>query len=243
MVTVTITGRGTTEVEWTGWLDERSWPLLDLAAVSGRRVCVLAAHPDDEVLGAAELISQLAARGQEIVAVWASDGEASHPDSKACSQRELGSIRRAESRAALARLGVRPSATHHFGFPDGGLTAHLDDLARELSHLTDPDDLVITPWAGDGHPDHEAIARAAEGLGAVRWQYPIWMWHWAIPGDDRVPWERMHVAELDDVALKAAAIEEFASQVRPIGSAPEDAAILPRHVVARFLRRFEWFVV
>jgi hypothetical protein len=34
----------------------------------------------------------------------------------------------------------------------------------------------------------------------------------------------------------------FASQVQPIGPSEADAAILPPHVVARFLRQHEWII-
>jgi LmbE family N-acetylglucosaminyl deacetylase len=241
MVTPAIAGRGTTETEWAPWLDARSWAPLDLGSAAGRRVCVLAAHPDDEVLGAAGLISRLRDAGHDIVVVWATDGEASHPGSTALPVGRLGEVRRAESRSALARLGVAAVATHHLGLPDGGLAAQYEELRARLAQIVDAADLVITPWRGDGHPDHEAVAQAADGLGAIRWEYPIWMWHWAMPGDERVPWQQLRVVEVPDITVKAAAIEEFASQIRPIGPAPQDAAVLPPHVVARFLRAREWF--
>jgi LmbE family N-acetylglucosaminyl deacetylase len=232
MVTTAIAGHGTTEVQWTDWLESRHWPSLELTAFSGHRVCVLAAHPDDEVLGAAGLLGQLASAGIPIALVWATDGEASHPDSTATTPTELAAIRRVESRRALTRLGVEPESSHHLGLPDGDLAACLPQLRRELAAIIEPGEIVVTPWSGDGHPDHEAVSEAARGLGSDHWQYPIWMWHWATPGDNRVPWDRLHVVTVGDVAVKASAIEEFAS----------DAAILPPHVVARFLRPFEWFI-
>lgn len=239
-----IAGGGTAEIEWAGWLNSRAWPSLDLSTLphSGR-ACVVAAHPDDEVLGAAGLITHLVQIGVEIGMVWATDGEASHPGSTVMPPENLGRTRRAESGAALARLGIAPRATHHLALPDGQVRPHIGALRHELAQIVNPDDLVITPWEGDGHPDHEAVADAAVGLGAVRWQYPIWMWHWATPADSRVPWNRLHHCVVDDVPLKASAIQEFSTQVRPLGPAEEDATVLPAHVLARFLRPAEWFVV
>jgi LmbE family N-acetylglucosaminyl deacetylase len=243
-VRTAIAGRGTAEVEWAGWLNSRAWPALDLSTLphSGR-ACVVAAHPDDEVLGAAGLITRLAHIGVEIAVVWATDGEASHPGSTVMSAETLGRARRAESRAALARLGIAPTATHHLALPDGQVRPHIGQLHRELAKIVDPDDLVIVPWEGDGHPDHEAVADAAVELGATRLQYPIWMWHWATPADSRVPWGRFHHCVVDNVSRKARAIQEFSTQVRPLGPAEEDATVLPANVLARFLRPDEWFVV
>lgn len=242
MVSPTIVGDGTSEAIWRPWLAAESWPALALSPVSGRRVVVLAAHPDDEVLGVAGLMSRLALLGHELVVVWATDGEASHPGSTAMSAQELGRRRREESRRALARLGVAPSATHHLGLPDGSLSSLRRTLRAELGRIVGADDLVIAPWREDGHPDHEALGEEACLLGAVTWQYPIWMWHWARPADDRVPWDRFRAAAVADVESKAAAISMFGSQVEPLGPAVEDAAILPPHVVARFLRAYEWLI-
>jgi hypothetical protein len=65
------------------------------------------------------------------------------------------------------------------------------------------------------------------------------MWHWATPDDSRVPWSRLRTVAVPDPAAKARAIDAFDTQVRPIGPEIEDAAVLPPHVVARFLRPFE----
>ena len=132
VVTTTIEGAGTTEAVWWPWLAERAWPQLDLAELLGaRRVVVLAAHPDDEVLGVGGLLRRLTACGAPIVVVWATDGEASHPGSTALSPRRLATLRRAESLAGLEKLAVVPSEIHHLGLarwwssrPPGGADRH-----------------------------------------------------------------------------------------------------------------------
>jgi LmbE family N-acetylglucosaminyl deacetylase len=242
MGAATIVGAGTLEATWSPWLAAQAWQPLDTSIARGRRIVVLAAHPDDEILGVAGLMVTLAGLGHEIVVVWATDGEASHPGSTAMSAEQLRDVRRSESLHALAALGVAPAATHHLGFPDGSLGGAHEDLRVALARLVTPDDLVIAPWCEDGHPDHDAVGEAARMLGATAWHYPIWMWHWAAPGDGRFPWDRVRVSPVADVDAKAAAISMFTSQVEPIGPAPEDAAILPPHVVARFVRPYEWIV-
>jgi LmbE family N-acetylglucosaminyl deacetylase len=239
VVTAAIVGDGTTEARWLPWLASRSWPRLDLTEVSGRRVVVLAAHPDDEILGVGGLMVRLATLGHSIGIVWATDGEASHPDSSAISRTELGTLRRDESRRALDDLRLRPAFVHHLGLPDGGVAGARDILRTELRRIVAPGDLVIAPWSFDGHPDHDALGEEATSIGSLTWHYPIWMWHWATPDDERVPWERCRLSAVPNRRTKKAAISRFKSQVQPVGPADVDAAILPPHVVARFLRRHE----
>jgi LmbE family N-acetylglucosaminyl deacetylase len=240
MVTTEIAGAGTSEDVWRPWLAGQVWPELDLAAlVAGRRVVVLAAHPDDEVLGVGGLLRRLASCGSSIVIVWATDGEASHPGSTALAPARLASLRRAESVAAVGELGVRPETSHHLGLPDSGLAECGEQLVDELGRIVDSADVVLAPWRGDGHPDHEAVGEAAAKLTTALIEYPIWMWHWAAPSDDRVPWHRARSVGAVDVGAKAAAIDAFDTQVRPLGPAIADAPVLPAHVIARFQRADE----
>ncbi|HEX3705667.1 MAG TPA: PIG-L family deacetylase, partial [Mycobacteriales bacterium] len=78
-MTATIEGLGTDEAIWKPWLTVDRWTELDLSAALDRRTVVVAAHPDDEVLGAGGLMMKLARMGCPMVVVWATDGEASHP--------------------------------------------------------------------------------------------------------------------------------------------------------------------
>jgi LmbE family N-acetylglucosaminyl deacetylase len=232
-----IAGTGTDEARWRAWPALGALPALDLAG-SGPPL-IVAPHPDDEILGVAGLMAMLGAA--DLVAV--TDGEASHPDSTVHTRAELAAIRRDETREALDRLGVGASAVHRLGQPDGGIDEAAVTVAL-AGHLT-PGRWCLATWRADGHPDHEAVGRAAAAAcaatGAVLLEYPIWAWHWAGPGDDRVPWQRARRIDLTPAAMaaKAAAIEAFPSQIRPLGPAEADAAILPPHVLARFARPFE----
>jgi LmbE family N-acetylglucosaminyl deacetylase len=238
-VSAVIAGRGTPESLWRPWLEVSPWPPLDLDRLAGRRVVVLAAHPDDEVLGVGGLLTALAARCSEIVAVWATDGKASHPGSRALDTEQLGRLRREESRRALTALGVVPTQSVVLGLPDGALGENLPALRVAIRDVVEPDDVVLAPWRLDGHPDHEAVGEVAAEIATTMLEYPIWMWHWAIPDDSRVPWSRLRTVAVPDQSAKARAIDAFDTQVRPIGAEPEDAAILPSHVVMRFLRPLE----
>ncbi|HEX3899275.1 MAG TPA: PIG-L family deacetylase [Mycobacteriales bacterium] len=238
-MSVTIQAHGTAETDWAQWLDLQQWPSLDLAPVAGRRVVVVAAHPDDEVLGAGGLLARLAL-DHEVVMVWATDGEGSHPGSTSLRPEQLAEMRREESKRALVRLGVEPVAVHHLSLPDSALAEHRADLQDRLSELVGPDDLVIANWSHDAHPDHEVVGQVAAGLGGTCWQYPVWLWHWANPADRRIPWDRLRVIDGIDVEMKRDALGMFVSQVQPIGGDPADAAILPPDVLEHFTRATEF---
>jgi hypothetical protein len=66
-----------------------------------RSVAVVAAHPDDDVLGVGGLMTMLADRGERLQLIAVTDGEASHPDP------EIAERRVAESAAALKHIGLR----------------------------------------------------------------------------------------------------------------------------------------
>jgi LmbE family N-acetylglucosaminyl deacetylase len=233
-----INGAGTAEGLWAVWPARAGWPTLDIGAV-GVPV-VVAPHPDDEILGAGGLLAMVGRA--EIVAV--TDGEASHPDSRVYAPAELADIRRRETRTALHRLDPDAEWTvHRLGQPDG----HIDEaaLAARLRTLLTPGRWCLATWRGDGHPDHEAVGRAAARAcresGARLLEYPVWMWHWARPDDDRVPWHRAHRIELTAAArrAKASAVAAFVSQIEPLGPGPGDAPILPPGALARFDRHYE----
>lgn len=235
-----IDGDGTDEATWA------AWPLLDgLAALALTGVTdplVVAPHPDDEVLGAGGLLRRL---GGTVVAV--TDGDASHPGSTVHSPAELAELRRAETEAALVALGRPRTPVVRLGHPDGGVEEHR--LTGQLTELLRPGRWCVATWRGDGHPDHEATGRAAAAAcaatGAVLVEYPVWTWHWARPGQQVVPWQRMRRLELEpaDRSAKAAAIACFRTQIRPIGPAAADAAVLSPGFLARFARAYETFIV
>lgn len=211
------------------------------------RLLVLAAHPDDETLGAAGLIAASAARGAHVRVIVATDGEASHPNSPTHSPAHLAQLRRAEVRAAMAALD--PSITPVFlGLPDGHVTEHVGTLTRYLAPRLDGCTHLVSPWVEDAHPDHEACARAAtavmENVPEIQhWQFPIWAWHWGEPSD--LPWSRLRRIDLslDDLARKQAALDCHRTQHSPLSAAPGDEAMLADHVLAHFSRRYETFVV
>jgi hypothetical protein len=90
-------------------------------------------------------------------------------------------------------------------------------------------------------PSSEAVQarRAARYADQDLLTYPIWMWHWAKPGDFRVPWHRARQVPLDaDVAArKRSAIGAFTSQLTDRDGV--GGPVLPAGIVAHFTRRQE----
>lgn len=212
-------GDGTCEAAWRSWLHGRALPRVPATQLvqAGQRVVVVAPHPDDEVLMVGGLLSLLADAGRSIALVAVTDGEASHPGSTRWTPAQMAQARARESEAALRWLGARASVTR-LGFPDGGVAAQAERLACWLRGLMVPGDLVFTTWSLDGHPDHEATARAvrsaARTTGARVFEVPVWGWHWAAVGESSMPWSRAQLVPLPLPALrrKHAAVQAFATQ-------------------------------
>lgn len=243
-----IVGTGTTADAWAGWPGFADMPMLDTNILLTRRVVIVAPHPDDEVLGCGGLIHHLASVGRPVVLMAVTDGGASHPGSALWPAGALLVTRPRETQDALARLGLSEPCVDRLGIGDGEVTAQEDALTHQLIERLEPDDLVIVTWELDGHPDHEAAGRAAKRACETRaipcLQMPIWAWHWASPGDARVPWARARKFMLDDAALAAKrhALAAFQSQIEPdtsTGAAP----ILPPAVLERLIRPFEVYLI
>jgi LmbE family N-acetylglucosaminyl deacetylase len=206
-----IDAPGTSERDWAAWLRGRAFGGTRVADTES--AVIVAAHPDDEVLGAGGLISVLAAAGARLRLIAVTDGEASHrghADPAALARR-----RTAETAAALRALGAGTAEVVRLRLPDAGVAAREDDLAAALGRLTAGFGVCLAPWDRDMHPDHEAAGRAARRACRRVLCYPVWMWHWASPGDPRVPWDRAVRVPLPPSAVmrKRAAIGCFASQL------------------------------
>jgi len=201
-------------------------------------VVVVAAHPDDEVLGVGGTIAMLAAAGVRLRLIAVTDGEASHPGADPA---RLGQVRAAERTAALAVLGAGRAEVIRLGFPDTALAAREDELAAVLREQCAGFGVCLAPWDGDAHADHEAAGRAARRAGLPVLSYPIWMWHWATPADARVPWPRARQIPLPPAvaAQKRSAIGAFASQLTDRGAGV--GPVLSDGFVAHFTRTQEVF--
>ena len=158
----TAPGQGTGADAWTSALTTTGRDPLTLEGV--RRLVVVSAHPDDESLGAGGLIASATAAGVDVHLVCASDGDGSHPRSPT-HRPEVLAARRVDEYAAGRRPARRRGRLRSAGSscPDGALA---DEVATVTAALVDlvgdgRGTVLASTWTEDGHPDHEAVGRAA----------------------------------------------------------------------------------
>jgi len=185
------------------------YPLTWHAPPAGK-VLVLGAHPDDEVLSCGGILALHARQGDDVHVVIASDGAAGDPAGRYAAAGRDGyvELRRAESRAAAAILGIPPP--EFWDFPDQGL-ARADGLVEKLAATLDAlrPTIVYRPSAIEMHPDHAALAAAFDA--AAR--------RVALRSEDYAydSWVQVHPTHVIDVTevwpWKRRAAEEFVSQL------------------------------
>jgi LmbE family N-acetylglucosaminyl deacetylase len=226
---------GTPVERWTGW--DHPFPPLDLAGCPG--LTIVAPHPDDETLGFGATAAMLAAAGVDVQVVSVTDGGAAYPGLDDQGRAALEGVRRAEVRQAADVLGAGDLV--RLQLPDGAVACQEKWLTKRITELLShfpAGRWCAATWRGDGHPDHEAVGRAAVAAaarsGAVLLEYPVWMWHWARPDDPAVPWRRARRIPLTEAALvaKKSAAQCFSSQIKPMH---DTAPVLPPAVLHRLM--------
>lgn len=234
---------GTTESVWAASAVLASAAPLQLDAFD--QLVVVAAHPDDESLGAGGLLAAAGRLGLAVTVLIATLGERSHPNSPTHTPDDLRVLRRTEVFSALSK--VAPSAVVQLAnLDDGRLAEQQDELARALEPLiVGVRPLLVAPWRGDGHPDHQAAGDAAAAvaakLAATLVEYPIWAWHWASPEQLPQALVRFDLTAADRAA-KSAAVAAHSSQTEPLSDSPGDEPIVPPGIAVHFDRAFEIFV-
>jgi LmbE family N-acetylglucosaminyl deacetylase len=116
-------------------------------------VLALGAHPDDIELGCGGSLIKFCESGSEIhTAVFSQCGDETPQDPK---------LRMREYEAAARIVGAKKPLI--FDFPNRQLPEYLFEIMRQVENLqaeVEPD-LVLVPFLGDPHQDHETVARAA----------------------------------------------------------------------------------
>ena len=247
-----IEGAGTPDATWQAWGGLATLPSIRAEQLvrPGQRAVIIAPHPDDEVLACGGLLQLLFAQDSRILLVAVTDGDASHPGSTLRPPALLAQQRIRETAAALDALGLGLGKSANAlqvlraRLPDGGVAAHIEQLYTLLQQILRAEDVVFVTSRGDGHPDHEACglaaAMASRACSATLVEMPVWSWHWAAPGDPRLPWGRARRLDFgpDIFQRKRQAVTCFDSQLHP-DSSNGQPAVLPPHVLARLLHPYE----
>ena len=124
-------------------------------------VLVVAAHPDDEVLGCGGTMAKLAAAGHDVHVAILGEGITSRYERREEAPAAEIAALHAVARSANAVLGVRD--VHLFGLPDNRFdTVPMLDVVKIVERLIDGlrPERVYTQHGGDLNVDHGVVFRA-----------------------------------------------------------------------------------
>ena len=142
--------------------------------MDAERVLIVAAHPDDETIGAGIWMARFANR-EAITIVHVTDGSPRNmSDARAAgfhTREDYAAERRRELYAAVGLAGIRPDQCRELGFVDQESWRRLPELVvriREVVAELRPELVLTHPYEG-GHPDHDAcafaVAQVLDGAG------------------------------------------------------------------------------
>jgi len=185
-----------------------------------KSILVLAAHPDDEVLGCGGTLAKLADAGATIHVAFLADGVFSRTDGE---QAEL-LARRAGAQKACDILGVQ---SIFFGeFPDNRMDSiALLDIIRPIESLIakHQPDTVFTHHAGDVNIDHRRTHEAVVTACRPQRNHPVKTLlcfevpsstEWQLPGSAPAFTPNWFVDVSGTLERKIAALNAYASELR-----------------------------
>jgi N-acetylglucosamine malate deacetylase 1 len=187
-----------------------------------RRVAVIVAHADDEVLGCGGAIRKHTQAGDTVSVIILADGETgrgSQPNDKAIEQREKS------ARSAAEILGVQNIVIHRF--PDN----RLDSIARlDIIKVVEQDikdampGVVYTHHAGDLNVDHRRVHEAVVTACRPQLGHPVQTLlffetpsstEWQPPGSGTTFAPNWFVDISDVIEIKMKALHAYSAEMRP----------------------------
>jgi N-acetylglucosamine malate deacetylase 1 len=188
-----------------------------------KSVLILAAHPDDEVLGCGGTIAKLAGHGAAIHVAFLADGVFSRQGDDKSRHSELRA-RRISAEKACKILGVKGV---HFGeFPDNRMdSVALLDIVRVIESLIAEyrPDTVFTHHAGDVNVDHRRAHEAVVTACRPQSGHPVKTLmcfevpsstEWQLPGSAPVFTPNWFVDVSATLERKLAALDAYAAELR-----------------------------
>ncbi|GMA61171.1 PIG-L family deacetylase [Alicyclobacillus fastidiosus] len=131
-----------------------------------RGILVIAAHPDDDVLGVATTLIRHSKSGDPITIVFTTNGAGGDWKRSVANQRAYAELRYSEACEGLALLHIPPSNVISLGFPDGGLHRYIQPLTADLLSLLKtirPTRIYVHSIEG-GHIDHDVTSFVVQFL-------------------------------------------------------------------------------
>ncbi len=164
-----------TDLHWHSLLD----CLSDRPSCVPPRTLLLAAHQDDETIGA----TQVLARIPNCTVVFLTDGAprslSLRSSNHSLSREQYASLRQNEALQALSCVGVGPERVLNFGVVDQEAIHQVPELVIKLVTLIQElrPQILMTPSYEGGHPDHDAAALIAylsnQLIAAERHEIPL----------------------------------------------------------------------
>ncbi|HUN47611.1 MAG TPA: PIG-L family deacetylase [Stellaceae bacterium] len=227
--------------------------------MTGRRILLLAPHPDDEAVGCAALISHAQAAGAAILVFHLTTGV---PAPEQLWRWQRGGYaarlarRRREAEQAAAMLAIELAG--FLPWPSRRLRRHLDETSAAIARIVAArriDTLWAPAWEG-AHQDHDAAHVIAAGFRhrVSVWEYAAYTFAGGTVRSQSFAAEAAgeEVLRLDAAAAarKRAVLALYASErsnLRHIGLEQESLRLLPERDYARlphprplFWERFQW---
>lgn len=233
---------GVTALMFAGYcyLAPRPSALPDNAPPRFSRLLVVAAHPDDETIGAGVLMARTCRQGGQVRVIIVNTGIAAW---RSGDHTALFAERRGETLAALALAGVPPKNVTFLGIPDLQTAAHFFSLVATLrSEIQEfrPDGVVVSAWEG-AHPDHDlshyaVVVATDRGATVPVWEFPEYNRRYSRTGRAGFLQEGWPFVALgltpEELGLRRAMIACFPSEgpfVRRFGEQPELLQPLPHY--------------
>lgn len=129
-------------------------------------VLVVAAHPDDEVLGVGNTLARHRSQGDRVIVVFSTNGAGGNWRDAIRDRGQFCATRFSEACEALGVIGIPVEDIGCLGFPDGGLHRYLREAARDLARILRecaPSAVYVHALEG-GHSDHDMTSYLVQAL-------------------------------------------------------------------------------
>jgi len=139
-----------------------------------KRVLVVAAHPDDEILGVGATVAKHTAQGDEVYALILGEGQTSRGEHRADISRNVVDELHNNTRESAAKVGYRE--VYFADFPDNRFDqTDLLDIVKKVEHVIRElrPEIIYTHYSGDLNIDHQYTARAVLTATRPIGDYPV----------------------------------------------------------------------